>query len=83
MKESEFAIVLCDVMMPVMDGLECICEFRCWEAQHRPDRHQTICLLTAQATTPIQEKAAEIGVDHVMSKPISVPKVSQLISAAS
>ena len=24
-------------MMPVMDGLECICRFRKWEQQHRPD----------------------------------------------
>jgi len=83
MKESEFSIVLSDMMMPVMDGLECICEFRCWEAQHRPDRHQTICLLTAQASTSIRAQAEEIGVDHVMPKPINVPMVSQLISASS
>jgi len=86
MQEREFEIVLCDMMMPVMSGLECIDQFRCWEAAHRPDRHQTICLLTAQATEDIKELALggrrHGGIDHVWEKPVRIPKVVEIIRSS-
>ena len=86
MQEREFEIVLCDMMMPVMSGLECIDQFRCWEAAHRPDRHQTICLLTAQATEAIKELALggrrHGGIDHVWEKPVRIPKVVEIIRSS-
>jgi len=88
MKEREFEIVLCDLLMPVMSGLECVEEFRCWETEHRPERHQTICLLTAQATEDIKKLALGAGrqggmlVDQVWEKPIRIPKVLEIIKVA-
>jgi len=79
MKTQEFAIVLCDMMMPMLDGLLCISKFRCWEAEHRPGRHQLICLLTAQATGDVKEQAMLVGVDYVMDKPIRIQTVLQIL----
>ena len=90
MKEREFDIVLCDNLMPVMSGLQCVEEFRCWETEHRPERHQTICLLTAQATEDIKELAlgargshqGGMLVDQVWEKPIRIPRVVEIIKVA-
>ena len=35
LKRGIFHVVLCDVMMPVMDGIECIKRFRQWEKVDR------------------------------------------------
>ena len=63
----------------MLDGLLCISKFRCWEAEHRPGRHQLICLLTAQATGDVKEQAMLVGVDYVMDKPIRIQTVLQIL----
>ena len=35
MKRKTFDIVFCDFLMPVMDGLDCVKQFRRWEKDHR------------------------------------------------
>jgi len=35
MKSKAFDIVLCDFLMPIMDGLDCVKQFRAWEVDHR------------------------------------------------
>ena len=36
LKSTVFDLVLCDFLMPVMDGLDCVKQYRDWEEQHRP-----------------------------------------------
>ena len=36
MKGSLFDVVFCDFLMPIMDGLDCVKQYREWEKKHRP-----------------------------------------------
>ena len=68
-------IVLMDVMMPVMDGLEAT-------RQIRSDPQWTnlpIVMLTAKAMPDDQERCIEAGANDYMAKPIDVDKLLSLV----
>lgn len=40
LQKSLFDVVLCDFLMPIMDGLDCVQQYRSWENRNRPWFHQ-------------------------------------------
>lgn len=36
MQRYTFDLVFCDFLMPIMDGLDCVQQYRDWEKKHRP-----------------------------------------------
>ena len=40
LKSKCYDLVFCDFLMPIMDGLDCVNQFRTWEKNHRPDFKQ-------------------------------------------
>lgn len=66
-KEKDIALILLDVMMPVMDGFEVCKEIR--EYSNVP-----IIMLTAKAEEHDELKGFQLGVDEYISKPFS-PKI--------
>ena len=40
LQKSLFDVVLCDFLMPIMDGLDCVQQYRTWENRNRPWFHQ-------------------------------------------
>jgi two-component system alkaline phosphatase synthesis response regulator PhoP len=63
-------LVLMDVMMPVMDGIEA-----CIEIRKNPDTAQTVvCFLTARAEDYSQIAGLEAGADDYITKPVK-PRV--------
>eukprot|EP00977_Amphora_coffeiformis_P013309 scaffold3426_cov145-Amphora_coffeaeformis.AAC.11 len=71
MKRSMFDFVLCDFLMPVMDGLDCVKHFRAWESKHRPGFYQCILGISAHADPKDLDKGIKVGMDKYFTKPIS------------
>jgi two-component system, sensor histidine kinase and response regulator len=74
--EGTFDVILMDVEMPQMDGLEATRIIR--QKELETGRHQLILAVTAYAMKEDQERCMAAGVDGYLSKPLSPDK---LISA--
>jgi CheY-like chemotaxis protein len=62
-------LVLCDVEMPVMDGLEFMRTVRNMEIQGTLKGHMPVIAVTANARAEQQALALEAGMDSVVTKP--------------
>jgi CheY-like chemotaxis protein len=69
-ERGDFDLVLMDMQMPVMDGLEAIRRIRSYEgATARP--RTPICILSANAMADHRDAADEAGADHFITKPLN------------
>ncbi len=73
--KDTFDLVLMDMQMPVMSGLEATQQIRAAEA----DRHVPILALTANTTPEDRAACLSAGMDDVLSKPVSVPKLREVL----
>jgi two-component system sensor histidine kinase/response regulator len=71
-------LVLMDVQMPEMDGLEATAVIRAQE--HQRGGHLPIIALTAHAMMGDQERCLAAGMDSYVSKPINAQALSEVIS---
>jgi CheY-like chemotaxis protein/signal transduction histidine kinase len=78
LKGSLFDVVLCDFLMPVMDGLDCVHQYRQWEATHRPFFRQYIIGISAHAGENDIEKGRQVGMDDFKPKPVTYKQLSDL-----
>ena len=72
MQASEFDLVLIDMCMPVMDGLECVKRFREWESKHRHTRQKIFCMSANQYSL-------DQNFDGKIPKPIDSGRLSHLL----
>ncbi|HVX09863.1 MAG TPA: response regulator [Pirellulales bacterium] len=70
---QQFDLVLMDVQMPEMDGLEATRIIR--EAEKANGRHTPILALTAHAIKGDRELCLETGMDAYISKPVRAPEL--------
>jgi CheY-like chemotaxis protein/HPt (histidine-containing phosphotransfer) domain-containing protein len=75
---TKFDLILMDVQMPVMGGLEATQQIRQQEAH--TGRHTPILAMTAHAMKGDQEKCFEAGMDGYVSKPIRTELLKQEIA---
>lgn len=74
---GSFDVILMDIMMPVMDGLEATAAIR---ALDRPDAKQIpIIAVTANAFQEDTQRCLEAGMDFHLPKPLSAEKVHYAI----
>jgi CheY-like chemotaxis protein len=62
-------LVLCDVEMPIMDGLEFMRRVRKMESQGTLRGHMPVIAVTANARAEQQALALDAGMDSVVTKP--------------
>ncbi len=72
--ESEIDLIITDVNMPIMNGLEMIREIK------KTNPHIPIIVATAFSNTEYLLEAIDIGVDKYVLKPIDMKKLLQLMS---
>jgi signal transduction histidine kinase/ActR/RegA family two-component response regulator len=78
--ESCFDLVLMDVQMPEMDGLEATRRIRAEEAR-RGSARTPILALTAHASQTQHEQCLAQGMDSVITKPVNLPSLLREIAA--
>jgi signal transduction histidine kinase/ActR/RegA family two-component response regulator len=73
-----FDLILMDIQMPEMDGLQATAEVR--QRERRTGEHIPIVAMTAHAMEGDRERCLEAGMDEYISKPISVKELLALIA---
>ena len=77
MEEGKFDIVLMDIQMPVMDGLEATSIIR--EIEKGTGKHTPIIGITAYSVKADREKCVDAGMDDYLSKPFVKEEFYKLI----
>jgi two-component system, sensor histidine kinase and response regulator len=76
--QRSFDLVLMDVHMPVMDGLEAAMAIR--EKEKSTGLHQPVIAMTALAMTGDRERCLAAGMDGYLSKPIDLQKLDEVLA---
>jgi CheY-like chemotaxis protein/HPt (histidine-containing phosphotransfer) domain-containing protein len=77
--ESHFDVVLMDMLMPVMDGLEATVQIRARERQTGAARPTPIIAMTANAMEADRDRCLAVGMNDYISKPINAPELQALL----
>lgn len=76
-----FDIVFCDFLVPVMDGIECVRQYRQFEVAHRPWFDQFIVGMSSHAGEEDVEQGLKAGMNDFRSKPISAQVMQEIIES--
>jgi two-component system, sensor histidine kinase and response regulator len=77
LEQARFDIVLMDVQMPEMDGIEATKAIRAREQE--AGGHQTIIAMTALAMKGDHERVMEAGMDEYLTKPIRAHELDEVL----
>jgi CheY-like chemotaxis protein len=81
-KDGEFALVLMDMQMPVMDGLAATRAIRDFETAHPARRRTPIIMLSANAMRQHVDEAIAAGADFHLAKPVSLASLRAAVARA-
>jgi CheY-like chemotaxis protein len=65
-------------LMPVMDGFDCVKQFRIWETENRSNFRQLIVGISAHADKGVAGQGMEAGMDDFIPKPIGIKILKEL-----
>ena len=78
-RERKFHLILMDIMMPVMDGLEATIKIREEEELTGAEKRTPIIALTANTMDNDRDKCISYGMDEFMSKPFDIERLKKII----
>lgn len=74
-----FDLVLCDFLMPVMDGTDCVQQYRQFEVSHRPWFDQYIVGISAHASDADIERGMKVGMNDYRPKPVTMRHLEEIL----
>ncbi len=77
--DKEYDLILMDINMPVMDGLQATKQIRELEKGDVQRKRTSIVAITANAFVDTKEKCLESGMDAYLSKPYKAEELAQTI----
>ena len=80
LQRSLYDMVLCDFLMPVMDGLDCIQQYRQWERANRPYFSQYVVGISAHASDRDVQQGYIVGMNDFRPKPITYKGLTDLMN---
>lgn len=77
---KNYDVILMDMQMPVMDGLEATRQIRTVEKEKHNDRPVFIIALTANIISDKKDECMRAGMDNMMEKPLQEKVLRELIA---
>jgi len=78
LKKNCYDVVLCDFLMPVMDGLDCVAAYRTWESHSRSIFKHFIIGMSAHASLEDAKRGIDAGMDGFVVKPVPFKFIKEL-----
>jgi osomolarity two-component system sensor histidine kinase NIK1 len=79
-REDNFDVILMDIMMPVMDGLEATTKIREEEQRLKVEKRTPIIALTANTMDNDRNKCISFGMDEFLAKPFDIEKLKTVFN---
>lgn len=73
---KSYDLILMDIQMPVMDGIEACCQIK----DNLKEAAPVIIALTANAMNGDRERYIQCGLDHYLSKPVSFEDIKMAVA---
>lgn len=77
-RNKKYDLILMDMQMPVMDGLEASRQIRAFEKETNSDNRAYIVALTANIIAEKKQECLSAGMDDFMEKPLNEEKLRSL-----
>lgn len=79
-REKEYDVILMDIMMPVMDGLEATFQIRKYEKEIdiSDSKHTPVIAITANTLDNDRDKCLATGMDEYMAKPFDMNRLNEI-----
>jgi CheY-like chemotaxis protein len=77
-RENDYDVILMDIMMPVMDGLEATSQIRKFEKENPGKSHTPVIAITANTLDNDRDKCIAIGMDEYMAKPFDMNRLNEI-----
>jgi len=79
LKGRPYDLVILDFLMPVMDGIDCVRQYREWESKNRPEPKLYIVGISAHADASDGDKGIKEGMDEFRPKPVGMPQMNEIL----
>ena len=77
-REKDYDVILMDIMMPVMDGLEATFQIRKYENEMPTKKHTPVIAITANTLDNDRDKCLATGMDEYMAKPFDMNRLNEI-----